>query len=229
VPDHRDVEPLTGLPGTAGVPPVHSAGPEWRSRRYLPHYDRPALVQMITFRLVDSLPATALSQLASLAVEDPRRRTRLEVLLDSDGGRCFLGDPRVARIVESALWHFDDRRYHLLAWVIMPNHVHVLIETVAGHPLASVVGRWKSFTAKRANSLLHRTGAFWWPDYFDRAIRDERHLERSIEYIHSNPVKAGLAEYPAQWPFSSASSGRPSPGTGRRPAVPDGVSTPRLG
>jgi REP element-mobilizing transposase RayT len=72
--------------------------------------------------------------------------------------------------------HFDGQRYRLLAWVVMPNHVHVLIETMTGHTLAAVLHSWKSYTAKEANRLLGRTGDFWQPEYFDRFIRDDRHF-----------------------------------------------------
>lgn len=84
------------------------------------------------------------------------------------------------------------------------NHVHTLIEPLEGNPLARIVHSWKSYTAKEANRILGRAGRFWSPEYFDRYIRDERHLVNAISYIHHNPVKAGLAEQPEDWPFSSA-------------------------
>jgi REP element-mobilizing transposase RayT len=69
--------------------------------------------------------------------------------------------------------------------------------------LGSIVQAWKSFTAKRANHILGRKGPFWHKDHFDRFIRDEGHLERTINYIENNPVKAGLARSIAEWPWSS--------------------------
>ncbi len=131
-------------PGSAGVPPapVRSG---WRSRGYLPHFDQPGLVQMVTFRLADALPVAVLAALDrdSNRPKDAERRQRLEAYLDAGNGGCYLRDTRIARLVETALLHFDGIRYHLLAWVVMPNHVHALIETLPGHELSDVSQAWK--------------------------------------------------------------------------------------
>jgi len=113
-------------------------------------------------------------------------------MIDGGLGICALRDPAIAAMVESALIYFDGERYRLNAWVIMPKHVRVLIEQIGGFPLGDAVHAWKSFTAKQANRPLGRTGAFWAPDYFDRYIRDQRHFNAAVYYIHQNPVKAGL-------------------------------------
>jgi REP element-mobilizing transposase RayT len=128
--------------------------------------------------------------------------------LDAGYGSCSLREEHIAQLVEEALLHFDGQRYRLLAWVIMPNHVHVLTEVLPGHPLAEIVHSWKSFTAKEANTILGRSGAFWQPEYFDRFIRDEQHLANAIRYIHDNPVKARLVGRAEEWPYSSASKTR---------------------
>lgn len=178
----------------------------WHSRGYVPHLDHPGLIQGITFRLADSLPAHALISLAqdSKSVNNPAKRARIEAYLNAGYGACHLRDPRIARLVEDALLYFDGEHYQMIAWVIMPNHVHVLIETVEGHQLSSIVHSWKSYTAKKANRILERTGTFWFREYFDRYIRDERHFANAVQYIRDNPVKAGLVELPEDWPFSSA-------------------------
>lgn len=178
----------------------------WHSRGYLPHFDAPNLIQGITFRLWDALPAHVEEMLAAEIDEHTNiaRRTQLEGYLNAGHGACFLRDPRIATLVEQALWHFDGERYRLIAWVVMPNHVHTVAETIEGHPLSQVVHSWKSFTATEANKILGRTGQFWFRDYFDRYIRDERHLANAIRYVHYNPVAAGLAEEPEDWPYSSA-------------------------
>jgi len=98
----------------------------------------------------------------------------------------------------------DQQRYRLHAWVVMPNHVHVLVTPLHDYSLSSILHSWKSFTAKEANKLLGRGGAFWLEEYFDRAVRDENHFRRVIEYIDYNPVKAGLCVQPEDWPFTSA-------------------------
>ena len=190
--------------GTAGFQPARLAPDGWHSRGYLPHLDRPGLVQMITFRVADAFHAPVRTNLNGVALATAAGRRHAEALLDHGHGSCPLRDHRIAGLVESALLHFDAARYHLLAWVVMPNHVHVLVETVPAHPLSAVVHAWKSFTANAANKLLGRTGPFWWPEYFDRAMRGERHLDSAIRYIHANPVKAGLVTREEDWPFSSA-------------------------
>ena len=124
--------------------------------------------------------------------------------LDVGLGACWLRRPDVALVVENALMHFDGVRYRLLGWCIMPNHVHAVIEIVDEHSLTDIVGSWKSFTAKRANSQIGRSGPFWHPDYFDRFMRNEGHLARTVDYVENNPVKAGLVAEAFDWPWSSA-------------------------
>lgn len=106
--------------------------------------------------------------------------------------------------MEKALLYFDGKRYRLVAWVIMPNHVHVLIETFEGFPLDTILHSWKFFTANEANKILNRKGAFWLREYFDRYIQDDRHFANAVWYIHENPVKAGFVDRAEDWLFSSA-------------------------
>ena len=115
-----------------------------------------------------------------------------------------MNDPRISREVEDTFLKFDGERYNLLEWVIMPNHVHVLIETFQGHTLKNVLHSWRSYTASQANKILGRTGRFWARGKFERFIRDEEHFEAVTRYIRMNPVKAGLVAEPEQWEFSSA-------------------------
>jgi REP element-mobilizing transposase RayT len=128
----------------------------------------------------------------------------LERYLDQGYGACYLARLGIAQIVEEALLHFDGDRYRLLAWVVMPNHVHVVVEMFEAHPVAEIVHSWKSFTAHTANRVLGRRGPFWQIEYFDRTIRDESHLLAAIEYTHNNPVSAGLVDSPPEWRYSSA-------------------------
>jgi REP element-mobilizing transposase RayT len=178
----------------------------WCSRGYLPHFDQPGLVQGITFRLWDSLPSHVVESLIQehKQITDAAKRARIESYLNTGHGACYLRDPRIGRLVENALLHFDGARYRMIAWVVMPNHVHTLIETIEGYPLHTILHSWKSYTANKANQILGRRGRFWFPEYFDRYIRDERHFANAVRYIHENPVKAGLVERPEEWPFSSA-------------------------
>ena len=155
---------------------------------------------MVTFRLADSLPKGALLG----DTGSPAYRRAVEGRLDAGYGACLLAEPVAADIVETALLHFNGTRYHLYAWVVMPNHVHALFAQVEGERLADIVHSWKSFTANTIHAALGRRGALWAKDYFDRFIRNERHFWAARSYIEANPVKAGLAGAAADWPWSSA-------------------------
>lgn len=177
----------------------------WHERGYLPHCDKPGLIQFITFRLADSLPANRREEWAHLlAIEDEReKRRKLEEYLDRGFGECHLRNARVAEFIEQALAHHHERRFQLLAWVVMPNHVHVLVQ-VWQVPLSRIVQNWKSIIAVEANRILNRAGRFWQPEYWDRFMRDEEQIGKAARYIENNPVKAHLCREPQDWAFSSA-------------------------
>jgi putative transposase len=186
----------------------------WYSRGYLPHCDNIQKFQAITFRLADSLPAQTLAELeAELdrhppSKRDAQRRKRLDGWLDNAAGCCALNQPRVANVMQETLLKFDGPRYRLIAWCIMPNHVHTLIQPRSG--LSGIVQSWKSFTgrwvlARRLELKIELPSRrFWMPDYWDRYIRDERHFSKVVDYIHQNPVAAGLCRKAEDWPWSSA-------------------------
>lgn len=171
----------------------------WHSRGYLPHFDSPETIQFVTFRLADSLPRAVAEMLA----RRPVNLFEADASLDAGLGACWLGDPAIADLVQDTILHFDGQRYCLLAWCIMPNHVHVVVEPGVGHSLGAIVHSWKSFSANQANRMLRRSGPFWHRDYFDRYIRDEGHLERTADYVENNPVKAELTANAIDWPWSS--------------------------
>jgi putative DNA methylase len=177
----------------------------WRSRGYLPHFDAPGIRQMITYRLHDAMPASRRHEWeALLELEDEReRRIKIEAYLDAGHGECYLRRPEIAALVEENLLRFDGERYRLLTWVVMPNHVHTLVET-ANTPLADILHGWKSYTGKAANRRLGRSGDFWQAEYFDRFIRDEEHFHKALRYIENNPVKAGLVKMYETWRYGSA-------------------------
>jgi putative transposase len=181
----------------------------WYDRGYLPHLDATEIIQFVTFRLADSLP----SAVARGLKRQQDVWTSLEAHLDTGHGACWLRQPEVAAIVERSFLHFDGIRYNTLAWCVMPNHVHALIETLNGHRLGAIVQSWKSFTAKEANRVLGRMGDFWWPDFFDRYMRNGEQLSATIDYIENNPVKAGLVAQSIDWPWSSARRRAADPST----------------
>ena len=178
----------------------------WRSRGYLPHFDHQGIIQFVTFRLWDSLPAQVVESLSTdeETMSASEKRQSIESYLDAGHGACYLQDPRIGRLVENSLLYFDTRRYRLFAWVIMPNHVHAVAEMFDAFPLDNVLHSWKSYTATEANKALGRKGKFWMREYFDRYIRNATHFARTIYYIHENPVAAGLVSQAVDWPFSSA-------------------------
>lgn len=182
----------------------------WHSRGYLPHFDGGELAQFITFRLIDSLPRDILIRWKEeLKFEENAHaasimRRRVEAYLDQAHGDCHLRNPEIASMVQSSLLFHDQEKYRLVAWVVMPNHVHMLCTPNAGHDLASIMHSVKSFTSNEANKMLSRTGRFWQKEYFDRYIRNARQFANTVAYIENNPVKANVCQSPEDWEFSSA-------------------------
>ncbi|MBU0607517.1 MAG: transposase [Armatimonadetes bacterium] len=190
----------------------------WHSRRYLPHFNGGEILQMVTFREEDSLPRHLVDYWRR-RLEDNRTDEEMaaylesvESCLDYSDKPSFLARPDIAAIVQHALLHFDGLRYRLLAWVVMSNHAHVILQPLDPHDLTDILQSWKGWSAREANRVLCRKGRFWSVDYFDQFIRDEEHLARSIEYIERNPVKVGLCDSPEEWQWSSAKAraGKPA-------------------
>jgi REP element-mobilizing transposase RayT len=177
----------------------------WHERGYLPHRDEPGLTQFVTYRLADSFPESLRSEWEHLykIEDDRRRRLELEAYLDKGRGECHLRRLDVAEIVENDLRQFSGEDYELLAWVLMPNHVHVLFK-VGAISMADIVGAWKKNTGRLANQRLGRRGAFWAEGYFDVFMRDGEHESRTVRYIENNPPKAKLVLQPRDWLWSSA-------------------------
>ena len=209
-------EPSLGAPASLPAhltPSSSSPSSPWHSRGFLPHFDHPNLIQALTLRLHDAVPLplidswrTELARNKTLSPEnrDAKLRKLIAKYEDAGHGACYLRDPRIAALVENALLHFDAQRYRLIAWCLMPNHVHALIEMGETWSLADIVHSWKSFTSQRANQILRRSGDFWFREYFDRFIRDEQHFANAAVYIEQNPVKARLVGSPEEWRWSSA-------------------------
>jgi REP element-mobilizing transposase RayT len=190
----------------------------WYTRGYLPHFDAGQhRTQFITFRLFDSLPQSVLRRLrAELELRKPENISHetfilAERYLDKGYGSCFMKRREVAKIVKNALLKYHEERYLLNAWVIMPNHAHILLRPLEGHKYEKIMHSIKSYTANEANKFLGRTGRFWMREAFDRYIRDGEHYRRVVRYIENNPVKAGLCRVPEDWEFSSAWQRRQGP------------------
>lgn len=208
---HRPERTLP-LPREGGVPrPGSSASPGsnpflgWHERGYLPHFDGPNVTQFLTFTLHDAFPVTRRREWESALHEasDSARRRKLEAWLDRSHGNCWLQREEIASLVETKLRENDGEHYRLHAWVIMPNHVHLVVD-VWQTPLSKLLFSWKGASARGANLSLNRSGAFWEREYFDTIIRDAAHLKQAIKYTEGNPVKAGLVRDRKAWPWSSA-------------------------
>jgi REP element-mobilizing transposase RayT len=178
-----------------------------RSRGYLPHWEVDDAIYFITYRLADSLPLGVVERLTAERRADCERGIkpsmakrrfgrRMNRYLRVGYGECHLRDETIAKLVINAWQHFDNERYRLMTWCVMPNHVHVIMRLFVGSDLAKVLHSWKSYTANLANSILGRTGTFWCREYYDRCIRDERELLRTVRYVRENPAKAGLRDWP---------------------------------
>lgn len=199
----------------------------WHERGYLTHCDKPGLVQFLTLRLADSFPSSRRREWEHLlAIEDRReQRTKLEEYLDRGVGECHLRAPRIAKFSEEALLFFHNQRYELLAWCVMPNHVHALVH-VWNWPLSKMVQSWKKRSGSQALAILRlerrspdrrsevsrmrrpiRRSAlrsFWQREYWDTFMRDKDQEKTAIRYIENNPVKAKLCRTVDDWKFSSA-------------------------
>jgi len=200
---------------SAGVPPVSSeiAGGDTFHfhRRRLPHWQCDGATYFVTWRLADSLPAEKLAQWrqerdewlalhpqpwsdATETEYHERFSQTIDSWLDAGEGDCVLRDPAVAGIVADAIRHFDNERYLLRSFVVMPNHVHVLFTIGKDENLPGILHSWKSFSAKKINELLGRQGELWQAEYWDRWVRNPRHLTNVRNYIRMNPKRSRLDE-----------------------------------
>ena len=192
--------------------------PDWETLTisrgdHLPHWHCKHAIYHVTFRLADAVPQTALDlwreerenivctakQLKRPLSEAEEARLlhlhseKVESYLDSGHGACYLADQRIASVVADSLRHFDGVRYRLHAWCIMPNHVHVIFQTMNDeYTVSDVTHSWKSFSALQANRLLQRRGTFWQGESYDHIIRTSEEYVRQVRYVWENPDMAGL-------------------------------------
>ena len=178
----------------------------------LPHWFQPGTMQYITFRLNDSLPQIRLEQLNELKSnfisrhpqpwdENTKKNFYSMIspfeskLLDEGYGRCVLKNPVVRKCLSESLLSGDGERYDLLAYVIMPNHVHVLMTDIYGEDVNDIISSIQRFSATKINRLLGRRGKLWMRDDFDRMVRSLRHFQHCLWYIISNPKHLRPGEY----------------------------------
>jgi 1-hydroxy-2-methyl-2-(E)-butenyl 4-diphosphate synthase len=192
---------------------------------FLPHWRLNSGTYAITFRLADSLPKVVIehyreardlilkkieilskldssrSQIDQLtSLREELRQTELltiEIALNQGHGSCLLKDDQNAKLVADTLHHFNGTRYDLLAWCIMPNHVHVLVKLAQNEELEKILHSWKSFTSHEINKRNGTTGSIWQKESYDHLIRDGEDFKNQIDYVLTNPVKAGFIDW--QW------------------------------
>ncbi len=181
----------------------------WYYHGELPHFDG-KVYQTVTFRLADSLPKPVLERFKAQLEHDKldsnsdEYRQMVEDYLDKGAGECILRRTQVAEIVQEVLLREAESSIDLKAWVIMPNHGHILFRLREGFDLAGLMKRIKGISARRINQLLEGSGTVWQADYFDRYIREEKHFHNALRYIEANPVAARLVLEPEDWRFGSA-------------------------
>ena len=130
----------------------------------------------------------------------------MDKLLDqAHSGPRYLSDTAVADMVVEAIYYRVEvlQHYALHAFVVMPNHAHLLVTPEV--PLPIFLKSLKNFTATRANEILGLTGTrFWQPETYDHVVRNHQEFDRTWAYVERNPVRAGLAAAPADYRWSSA-------------------------
>ena len=181
-----------------------------RYDRRLPHYDSAGDRLFVTFRLHGSLPANRVFPPNRLS--SGKAFVAMDRLLDAArSGPVYLRQPEIAEIVKQALFDGQDRlqRYLLHAFVVIPNHVHVLVTSRV--PAAQWLGALKGYTGHSANEALGLRGAFWQDESYDHLVRNDSEFDRIRRYIENNPVSAGLCHAPEQFPWSSAAAPGESP------------------
>jgi REP element-mobilizing transposase RayT len=204
------------------------------SRGYLPHVKVDSAAYFVTFRLADSIPASAIEQMRAdidndivrqherrrlrstrdcdekaddaVAFDETRTRHRaqfavLDRWLDAGHGHCWLRRPEVADMVAAALRHFENDRYLLHAWCVMPNHVHAVVQPLMNWALSQILHSWKSFTSKAAARLIGSDAprTFWMPESYDHWCRDAGEVDRCRRYTLHNPVKARFCQEPSSY------------------------------
>ncbi len=190
---------------------------------FLPHLRQTGCTYFVTFRLADSIPEGVLrewrshrrrwldargidqrsegwrQQFGLLADIEKRTYERIHAKqlfeeLDKFHGSNCLNEKAVADELESSIRFFDGSRFLLGDFVIMSNHVHLLMTPLQGFELEDVLHSIKSYSSNKINRILSRAGSLWMKESYDRLVRDGEELLRTQDYIRANPVKAGLRD-----------------------------------
>ncbi len=201
-------------------------------RGVLPHLKREGGTYFVVFRQAGTLPKEVLIRFKqerdaiiqqAMAAKRPLTwheqeelfqwySNRVDKYLDAGHGTCHLRDPQFAAVVAEAIQFFEKQRYELHAWVVMPNHVHVVVWPMPGYTLSEILHSWKSFTSHKINERLPtKVVPFWQGESYEHLTRDDDDLYRCCHYKVMNPVNARLCACPEDWQWSSAHAAQPSP------------------
>jgi putative transposase len=189
--------------------------------RRLPHWQPEAAALFITWRLYGSLP-----HVPGLLIGPSAGKAFVAMdreLAQAATGPHWLAEPGIARCVTEALQYGETNLclYDLEAWVVMINHVHLLIQPKTG--LSRINQSIKNHSARQANLILKRTGEpFWQPESYDHWIRNETEFDKVADYIEANPVAAGLVQRAEDWIWSSAAGQEASATKAGQEAYPTG-------
>ena len=180
--------------------------------RNLPHFEQAGAIYFITFRLWDSLPAEVYQELFAArdqwlgnnpppytwAQELELKRVYslpLERFLDEGHGRCGLRDEGLRDELVDIMLCFDGEAYEVGEFVVMPNHVHLLMRSSRKTTMRKVCRRWKNLSARAINQTLGRRGRVWQSEGFDHIVRSRATLEQCRQYIRDNPRHLRAGEF----------------------------------
>ena len=167
------------------------------TRANLPHWEQAGKLCFVTFRLADSMPQEKLKiweyerDVWLNAHPQPwsddeeaeyaeKFRNKIDECLDAGYGSCILRIKECREIVENTLKYFDGERYKIYAFVVMPNHVHVLFEPLGAFKIAEILHSWKRFSSQKLNEFLGKSGALWQKESWDRYIRNQKHFNQTL-------------------------------------------------
>ena len=191
------------------------------TQRHLPHWEQRDAYYFLTWRTADSLPREIIEQwhrerdvwLVAHGIDPAQDDWQREVELlpddlhqefyrtftakwhehlDDCHGECLLRQPEISTVVASNLRHFDGCKYEMDSFVVMPNHVHVLVGIAGRNTMRAQCRNWKKYTATVINERLARSGQFWQWESYDHLVRSAGSLAKFRDYIEKNPMKAKL-------------------------------------
>lgn len=185
--------------------------------RRLPHFQVAGATYFVTFRLANLLPVGFVDKLVAVDSRKPRRDSasvqwqrfeKLDDYLDRAlPDKSFLGDARIADVVADAIHFRNGKVYDLESFCVMPTHAHLVCTPLIKsdqiyYGLTEILHSLKRFTARQANLILNRSGAFWQDESYDHIVRDSAEFDRIVKYVLYNPVKAGLVTDWTKWKWS---------------------------